>query len=379
MQYRKFGRHEDIKVSALGYGCMRLPLMKDGSGSIDEKEAIRLIRNAIDNGVNYVDTAYGYHDGKSEILVGKALKDGYRERVYLADKNPVWLVNKYEDFDKLLNEQLNKLQVDHLDFYLLHALNKDTWEKTKNLGVLKFLDSAKKDGRIRFAGFSFHDKLDVFKGIVDSYDWDFCQIQYNYMDKHNQAGIDGLHYASNKGMAVVIMEPLLGGKLANVPPAEIQSIWDTAEVKRTPAEWGLRWLWNQPEVTVVLSGMNSVEQVTENMKTADSALVNSLTEKELTAIDQVKNKYKELTKVGCTGCRYCIPCPAGVAIPYIFSLYNTSYMYNDLKNMSEEYKGMEDKKKATSCLKCGKCEKACPQHLTIRQYLQEAHKALTDK
>ena len=375
MQYRKFGRCDE-KVSALGFGCMRLPVLSDGS--INEEEAVKQIRYAIDNGVNYVDTAYGYHDGKSELLVAKALKDGYREKVYLADKNPVWFVKEYEDFDRLLNEQLQKLETDYIDFYLLHALNKNSWEKIKELNVFKFIEGALADGRIKHIGFSFHDKHEVFMDIVDAYDWDFCQIQYNYMDEHNQAGVEGLKHAAAKGMAVVIMEPLLGGKLANVPPKEVQDIWNSSNIDRTPAEWALRWIWNHPEVTLLLSGMNSIEMIKENMNTADSALVNSLTEEELAIINKVRAKYKELTKVNCTNCKYCLPCPAGVEIPRVFAIYNQAAVYNDWKNCSNGYSKMEEKQKASSCVECGKCEKICPQQLQIRQYLKDAHKALVE-
>lgn len=373
MQYRKFGK-VDEKVSALGFGCMRLPVLNDGS--INEEEAIAQIRHAIDNGVNYIDTAYGYHEGKSEILVGKALKDGYREKVYLADKNPVWLVKEYNDFSRLLNEQLEKLQTDHIDFYLMHAMNKERWENIKSLNVFKFIEEAKADGRIKYAGFSFHDKQEVFMDIVDGYDWDFCQIQYNYMDEYNQAGVAGLKRAAEKGMAVVIMEPLLGGKLANVPPKEVAELWNSVDSNRTPAEWALRWLWNQPEVTVILSGMNSVAMIDENMKTASTSLVNSMTEEELSAVDKVKAKYKELTRVNCTACRYCMPCPAGVDIPRNFAIYNQAAVYNDWNNCSKAYNRLEEKQKAADCVECGKCEKVCPQALTIREYLKDVHSNL---
>jgi uncharacterized protein len=370
MQYRKFGKVNE-SVSALGFGCMRLPMLQDGT--INEEEAIKQIRHAIDNGVNYIDTAYGYHNGASELLVAKALKDGYREKVYLADKNPVWYVKTYEDFGRLLNEQLDKLQTDHIDFYLMHALNKGSWENIKNLDVFKFIEEAKADGRIKYAGFSFHDEQEVFMDIVDAYDWDFCQIQYNYMDEYNQAGLAGLKRAAERGMAVVIMEPLLGGKLANVPPKEIQEIWDEADVKKTPAEWALRWLWNQPEVTVILSGMNSYAMIDENMRTASDAQVNSLTEKELELVNRVKARYKELTRVSCTACKYCMPCPAGVDIPGNFAVYNQAAVYNDWKGCSWSYNNMEEKKRASACVECGKCEKVCPQALTIRQYLKDVH------
>jgi predicted aldo/keto reductase-like oxidoreductase len=376
MKFRKFGKH-DVQVSTLGFGCMRLPLMPDGS--INEKEAISQLRKAVDNGVNYLDTAYVYHGGKSEIVLGKALKDGYREKTYIADKMPVWNVNTYEDFDRLLNEQLERLDVEYIDFYLLHALNRDTWDKCRKLDVIKFLESAQKSGKIKFIGFSFHDDIGTFNNIVDYYDWDFCQIQYNYMDEYNQAGIEGLKHAANKNMAVIVMEPLLGGKLAIAPPTEVQQLWDSSIEKRTPAEWGLSWLWNQPEVTVVLSGMNSMEQLDENIKIASKVSPDLLTDSEKELIKKVKSKFNELTKVSCTGCRYCIQCPKGIDIPGIFGLYNEAAMYNTTKNASNVYRNeIKKENNASVCVECGKCENACPQHLKIRQHLKDAHEYLTN-
>lgn len=375
MQYRKFGR-TGIDTSILGFGCMRLPIINSNYKCIDEEEAIKLIRYAADNGVNYFDTAYPYHGGNSEYVLGKALKDGYRERVFIADKNPVWQVKEYEDFERLLDEQLKKLDVEYIDFYLLHALDKERLQKVKDLRGFEFLDKAKKDGKIKYAGFSFHDDHDIFIDVVDSYNWDFCQIQYNYMDIENQAGTKGLKYAYEKGLAVIIMEPLLGGRLANTPPQAISNIWEEALVKRTPAEWGLRWLWNQKEVAVVLSGMSNMEQVVQNIKTAGEGLENSLTEKEGELISRVREEYRALTKVKCTGCEYCQPCPVGVKIPNIFNLYNNSAMYNHYEICSKNYMNMSEDAKATACIECGKCEEVCPQHIDIRNKLKEAHKAL---
>lgn len=374
MQYRKFGKH-DIQVSALGFGCMRLPVMPDGG--INEKEAIAQLRKAMDNGVNYFDTAYVYHGGKSEVVLGKALKDGYREKTYIADKMPLWNVEIYEDFNRLLNEQLERLDVEYIDFYLLHALDKNLWNKCKKLDVFKFLENAQECGKIKYIGFSFHDDISIFKEIADYYSWDFCQIQYNYMDEYNQAGIEGLHYAADKNMAVIVMEPLLGGKLAIEPPTEIQQLWESSDIKRTPAEWSLSWIWNQPGVTVILSGMNSMNQLDENIKTADKALSNSLTGSEKQLIEKVKTKFKELTKVTCTGCRYCIQCPKGIDIPRIFSLYNEAAVYNNIKNCSYAYTHeINTKNNVIACIGCAKCEKVCPQHLEIRQYLKDAHEFL---
>lgn len=377
MQYRKFGKL-NIETSALGFGCMRLPLLKDGSGNIDEIEAIRLIRDSIDKGVNYVDTAYPYHGGKSELLVSKALKDGYREKVYLADKCPVWLVKVYEDFDRLLNEQLEKLQTDHIDFYLMHALDANSWKNIKSLDCFKFIEKAKKDGRIKHIGFSFHDKLEVFKDIVDSYEWDFCQIQYNFIDQENQAGSEGLYYAAAKNMAIVVMEPLLGGKLAKEAPCPVQALWDTAKVKRTPVGWALSWIWNHPQVSVILSGMNAQEQLDENLAVGEKAVPNFLSKEENDLVDKVKNKYAELTKVPCTACEYCMPCSSGVDIPGVFKLYNQASIYNDLEGSSDEYKkGIDDKKKADNCVECGDCESVCPQKIQIIEKLKEAHEVLS--
>lgn len=372
MKYRKFGKC-DFELSALGFGCMRFPT-KDGK--INENESIKMIRYAIDNGVNYIDTAYPYHGGNSELLVAKALKNGYREKVKLATKSPVWLVKKHEDFDRYLDEQLNKLETDYIDMYLLHALDKDRWEKLKNLNVFNFVERAIKDGRIKYIGFSFHDDIDTFKEIVDSYNWTFCQIQYNYMDEYYQAGLEGLKYASDKGLAVIIMEPLKGGKLAQEPPKVIKELWDNAKTKRTPVQWALKWIWNQPEVSLLLSGMSDMEQVIDNINTAEKSGINSLSSEEIQLIELVKTKSKELTKVDCTSCKYCIPCPVGVDIPRNFSLYNEASIYNNLVNCSKMYSELEDKAKASSCVECGQCEKVCPQHIAIRKTLKEVSETL---
>ncbi len=374
MQYRDFGR-TGLKVSALGFGCMRLPSNENGEVNVDE--AVRQIRYAIENGVNYLDTAYIYHGGNSERVLGKAIKDGYREKVFVADKLPIWSVKKYEDCERLLNEQLERLDVEYIDFYLVHALNGKAWAEMKAIGVTDFLDKALKDGKIKYAGFSFHDGTQAFKDIIDSYDWSFCQMQYNYIDEFNQAGVEGLKYAASKGLGVVIMEPLLGGKLAITPPAEIQELWDSADNKRKPAEWGLKWIWNQKEVSVVLSGMNAQSQVEENLKTAGEAVPGCLSIEEVELISKVRTKYKELNRVPCTGCKYCMPCPAGVNIPENFSSYNQASMYNDWKGSKWWYENKNEKERASSCVECGKCEKVCPQHISIRQHLKDFHKEMT--
>ena len=375
MQYRKFGKL-DFQTSILGFGCMRLPVLNRNQANIDEVEAIRMIRHAIDNGVNYVDTAYPYHQGQSEILVGKALQNGYREKVKLATKLPVGRCEKFEDFDSLLNEQLEKLATDHIDFYLLHGLNRITWDKVKKLGIERFLETALVDGRITYSGFSFHDEFPVFKEIVDSYPWTFCQIQYNYIDTEFQAGNKGLQYAAAKGLAVIIMEPIKGGKLAKTPPSSILELWSKAEEQRSPAEWALRWVWNHPEVTMLLSGMSTMEQVEENLRVADMAKPNSLSEQELNVIKEVKTRFGLLSRIDCTSCGYCQPCPSGVAIPRNFTIYNDAFIYDDYNSSQFVYNTFfTPESKASACTECGACEEACPQHLSIRAHLKEVRKA----
>lgn len=371
MKYREFGKC-GFKVSALGFGCMRLPIINADEKQIDEKKAISLIRYAIDNGVTYIDTAYPYHKGSSEIVVGKALKDGYREKVKLATKLPTWLTNTYGDFDKYLDEQLERLQTSNIDMYLLHALDKTRWNKLLELDIFRFIKSALSDGRIKQIGFSFHDKIDVFKEIIDAYDWDFCQIQYNFLDDNYQAGTEGLEYAAKKGIGIVIMEPLKGGRLSKTPPISVKRQWSKTEVDKTPAEWALRWVWNHSEVTTLLSGMNSMEQIIENIKTSESALPNSLSEKDLELINNVKLQYNELIKVQCTACGYCMPCPVGVDIPKNFAILNEASMYNEHDKQSHAYNNdLTLKQRAISCIECGKCETLCPQHIEIRKHLKE--------
>ncbi|MBU3098253.1 MULTISPECIES: aldo/keto reductase [Clostridium] len=373
MLYRKFGKTNEM-VSALGFGCMRLPILPGGDQSkIDEEKSMKLVRFAIDEGVNYIDTAYPYHGtgmgsgGASEPFVAKVLKDGYREKVKLATKLPSWLIKTREDMDKYLNEQLERLETDSIDFYLVHALNVDTWAVLKDLGISEFLDSAIKDGRIKYAGFSFHDKLPLFKEIVDYYDWSFCQIQYNYLDENFQAGTEGLEYACQKGLGITIMEPLRGGKLAANLPKEAINVFDKADVKRTPVDWALSWVWNHPEVSVILSGMNEMKQIVENIKTASEVKVNSLTDEELKIVSRVKTVIEEKVKVSCTACEYCMPCPAGVNIPKNFTFYNNHFMFDKEENYSL---AVPNKEKASNCVECGKCETHCPQGISIRTELK---------
>lgn len=376
MQYRTFGRL-DWKPSALGFGAMRLPVLDGDVGRIDEPEATRMIRHAIDHGLNYVDTAYPYHRGTSEAFLGRALQDGYRERVRLATKLPCWLVERPEEMDRYLNEQMERLQTGHIDFYLLHSLDEKSWAKMRNLGVLRWAEGAMADGRIGHLGFSFHDSYPVFQEIVDATDlWTFCQIQYNYMDVAYQAGTRGLRYAAARGLAVVIMEPLRGGMLArNVPPA-VQALWDSAPVRRSPAEWALQWLWNQPEVSLVLSGMSTMEQVQENLASAGRSGVGRMSEEELALIDRVREAYLSLRVIPCTACRYCLPCPQGVAIPRLFEIYNELVMFGDEGRARMVYGGLEEGTRADACLECGECLEKCPQGIDIPAWLKKVQGAL---
>jgi hypothetical protein len=376
MQYRKVPKNGD-QLSALGFGAMRLPTRL---GRIDEERAMKQIRGAIDQGINYIDTAVPYHGGDSERFLGRALQDGYREKVKLATKLPPPSVNTREDMDRVLGIQLKKLKTDHIDYYLLHGLNDGQWKKLRDLGVLEFLDRAKADGRIRNAGFSFHGDRRTFREIIDAYDWVFCQIQYNFLDEMNQAGTEGLRYAASKNIAVMVMEPLRGGMLAGKLPKEAEQIYSRAGIKRSPAEWALRWVWNHPEVTVVLSGMNDEKHIAENLAVCRTAFPNAMSEAELKTVADVAASYRRLVKVGCTGCSYCMPCPSGVNIPGCFSLYNDYHMANSL--MARGFYGMMlmggmgTKADASLCTSCGKCAKACPQHIAIPAELKNVNRTL---
>jgi len=379
MQYRKFGSL-DWDASVLGFGAMRLPVIDNDPARIDEPEAIKMIRHAIDGGVNYIDTAYPYHGQQSEPLVGKALQNGYREKVKLATKLPPWLVEAPDDFDRFLDEQLKKLQTDHIDFYLLHALNSDYWPKLKDWGVLEWAEGAIADGRIQHLGFSFHDEFDVFKEIVDGYDgWTFCQIQYNFMDVEYQAGLEGLRYAAGKGLAVVIMEPLRGGQLTLKIPPSVGDLWQSAAVRRTPAGWALQWVWNHPEVSVVLSGMSTLQQVDENLASADRSAAGLLSGRELQLVDQVREEYRRLVPIPCTNCKYCQPCPNSVEIAEIFEHYNNAKIYDNLRGPRFHYRNLAADQQADNCVECFECEDKCPQGIPIVEYLKEAHALLGEK
>jgi hypothetical protein len=379
MQFRKFGKL-GWKASALGFGCMRLPLLNpQEQDGIDEKEAARMLYYAIDHGVNYLDTAYGYHGGNSERFLGRALQGGIREKVHLATKLPCWKVESSQDFNKLLNEQLEKLQTDHVDLYLLHGLNAESWHKVRDLDVIPWAEAAIADGRIQYLGFSFHDKTEVLMEIIDAYDgWTLCQVQYNYIDVEDQAGMRGVKYAASKGLAVIAMEPILGGRLVN-PPDEIQTMWDTATRKRKPADWALQWLWNQPEVTVALSGMSTMSQVEENLASADKSGINTLLEEELTLVGQVREKYNALSPIPCNKCNYCMPCPNGVNIPRIFETYNQGLIYNTQDGARQAYmRWIPELERANNCIACRDCEGLCPQTIKVSQWMPVVHEVLAE-
>lgn len=367
MQYAAYGK-TGLKVSRFGLGCMRFPS--------DEKKAVEMVRYALDNGVNYLDTAYIYEG--SEVLTGKALRDGYRDKAILATKNPIWKIRKHADFEKYLDEELKRLGVECIDVYLLHNLGHDNWKKVKQHDGFTFLDKMIQKGKIRHKAFSFHGTLEAFKEIVDSYDWEMAQIQLNILDDNYQAGIEGLKYASGKGMAVVIMEPLRGGHLINNVPPEASELIENYPDKRSLTEWCFRWLYNMPEVTCVLSGTNNLEQLRQNIDIFSKAECNVMSDPELQLIQKIKAAYKAKDSIDCTGCRYCMPCPANVSIPDIFKLYNSSIlmrthwvdkeMYND--NLIPEGKSAEN------CVECGACMTHCPQGINIPEKLKLAHRSL---
>ncbi len=376
MKYRKFGQL-DWQASALGFGAMRFPTNTDNK--IDEAQAIEMIRYAIDHGVNYIDTAWPYHSGQSEIIVAKALEDGYRDKVKLATKLPSWLIESQADMNDYLDKQLEKLQTDCIDFYLLHALNKKYWDNYKKLEIFKWLEKIKIKGKIKHVGFSFHADYQLFKEIVDNYDWDFCQIQYNYLDTNFQAGYQGLRYAADKGLAVVIMEPLRGGNLANTQPQTVKEIFDHFNSERSYVDWALQWLWHQPEVSLVLSGMSNLQQVTENIESAANSGIYSLTADELKTIAQIQDAYDKLSPVGCTGCEYCLPCPRGVNIPRNFKLYSRAKTYDHFDENAEKYHNLKEAEQTAACIECGACEKLCPQDLKIINLLKEVDSYFSKK
>ncbi len=396
MKYRKMGSL-DWEVSVLGFGAMRLPMIDQTT--VNEEEAIKMIRYAIDNGVNYIDTAYPYHNGESEVIVGKALKDGYREKVHLTTKLPMWVVRKSEDFDKYLQEQTDRLQTNP-DIYLFHGLTKNRLRKIKKLNLIEKMEKARENGLFKYIGFSFHDNFEVFKEIIDYYNWDCCQIQFNYLDLEYQAGIKGVEYAGSKNIALIIMEPIRGGKLA-IPEdkldsrPEIKNILEKSTIKRTMADWALQFVWDHPEVSVVLSGMSSMQQVKENIESANKSATNSLTAEELHTIAELRKVYDKYDLVSCTSCRYCLPCSQGVSISWIFRLLNElaywgerrrdmilSFYSRMAKTPEELEKRLAEEEEvegaASLCIQCGECLEKCPQQIDIPDIIEKANGIFED-
>jgi len=374
MKYRKDKYGNEISV--LGYGCMRFT---KNAGVIDMEKAEKELMAAYKAGVNYYDTAYIY--GGSEAAIGKIFeKNGIREKINIATKLPHYLMNSMESIEKCFQEELSRLRTDYIDYYLMHMLNDvKTWDKLVDMGLLDWIQEKKKSGAIRQIGFSYHGNSDMFCQVVDAYDWDFCQIQYNYLDEHAQAGRKGLHHAATKGIPVIIMEPLRGGKLVNNLPEKAKKLFAEHEKKYSPAEWAFRWLWNQPEVTCVLSGMNSMEMLEENLRVASECEVGELTEADDALLAQVVDAINSKMKVGCTGCGYCMPCPMKVDIPGTFAAYNVSSIDGRREAMYEYLRSTTFRKDATSasnCIGCGKCEQHCPQGIEIRRELKNAQKVL---
>ena len=369
MKYRINPKNQD-ELSTLGFGCMRF--------SRDEKEVEKQIIYAIEHGVNYFDTAYIYPN--SEVVLGRVLSKGYRERVKIATKMPPHTIKKYEDFDRIFLTELERLQTDYIDYYLIHMLPDTTvWNRLIKLGIHEWIEEKKEKGQIRNIGFSYHGGRDEFFRLVDIYPWEFCLLQYNYLDENKQAGKEGIRYASSKGLPVMVMEPLRGGKLVTNLPKEVKSIWDNAHVKRSPAEWAFKWLWNQPEVTVVLSGMNSMEMLKENIRVASETEINAFTDEDFNLFKRVKEILDQTIKVPCTGCNYCMPCPMGVDIPTCFSCYNDMEIEGKLASKGKYIMQTSIKnqpRNASLCVKCKKCESHCPQHIKISEEMTQVAKSL---
>ena len=379
MRYRKLGK-ENWNVSILGFGCMRLPTIKQENKEIvNEKEAIRLIRHGIDNGINYIDTAWPYHGGESETIVGKALQDGYRERIRLVTKSPIWDINTPEDFHVILDKQLEKLQTDHLDIYLLHALSSRSFEKVKKLNLVEEAEKARRQNKFRYLGFSFHDSFDTFKDIIDYHNWDVAQVQFNYVDTDYQATSKGLEYAASKNVQIIVMEPLRGGILARLTPSTEKILKDS---NQKLADLAFRFVWNRPEVAVVLSGMNEQFQIDENIASTDKAGVNRLSEEEAKIIGKLRAEFKKKNVIPCTMCSYCMPCPQNVSIPHVFRWMNavswTPDEFDHIKAFYDQFakspEELTDPSKLGSpnlCIRCEECLPKCPQTIQIPDELEK--------
>lgn len=371
MLYKKWKKSGE-ELSILGFGAMRLPVVDGVDKNIDEEKAIPMVRSAIDKGVNYLDTAWPYHGGESEAFCAKVMKDGYREKVRIATKMPSWEIETYDDMVRILDTQLKRLEVESIDYYLLHTLTHDYWAKYNNLDYKKFLTDAKAAGKIKYAGFSYHDDKDLFKEIIDDFDWDFAQVQLNYLDEDYQAGMEGAKYAYEKGIDIIVMEPLRGGLLAVDPPDGIKSILDKSDKDWKPAEWALRYLWDKPEISMILSGMNTMEQMEENVTTASGASADHLSDEDRNTVAAMKQFYLSKIRVNCTNCRYCLPCPVGVYIPELFWAYNHDAIFSDYGKAKFWVTGfIKEGQRASDCIQCGACEEHCPQQIPIREHLEK--------
>lgn len=363
----------NISTSLLGFGCMRFPLNNDGS--IDEEQTYKMFDIAINAGVNYIDTAYPYHNGLSEIIVGKALKKYDRKKLFLATKLPVWEVDSKEKAIKIFNEQLEKLQTDYIDFYLLHSLDESRFQKCLDLGLIDVCLDLQKKGRIKYFGFSFHDDYKVFEKIVKYRNWDFCQIQFNYMDTEEQAGLKGLKLCEQLGIPNIIMEPLKGGSLTKFSP-EVEQIFSDYNSNYSIASWGLRYVGSFDNVQVILSGMSNIEQLKDNIDTFDNFM--KLNSEEENIISTAVKMIKQRVKNNCTGCKYCMPCPKGVNIPKVFRMWNLSSMYNNFNVISWTFNNTKEEEFPTSCIGCGLCETKCPQNIKIRDDLKTAYQYMLE-
>jgi predicted aldo/keto reductase-like oxidoreductase len=375
MRYRKFG-NSDWDISVLGFGTLRLPVQESNWRRINEELAIKIIHGAIDGGVNFFDTAYHYHYGMSENLLGKALNDGHRHKIKIATKMPTSIIRSKEDMDRILNKQLNRLMTDHIDFYLFQSLNRIHWEQLKQFEPIEWAERAIADGRIGAIGFSFHDKFDTFKDIIEYYNkWGLCYIQYNYLDVNNQAGKAGLELAYKNDVPVIVMEPLRGGQLTKAPTPKIDELWKSLGSSKSIVDLALQWIWDHKEVSSLMSGMNSLKDLEQNLKIADSGYLGCLSLQEKLTIEKVKEEIDKIAIIPCTSCNYCMPCPSKVFIPGILETYNELMIFSDKERARAEYNVWIPRElRANNCTRCGKCEKICPQGIEIIDWLQKAHK-----
>lgn len=375
MEYRKLGS-TGINISSVGFGTMRLPVIDGVQSNIDVKKAKEVVRHAIDMGINYVDTAYPYHiEGNSERALKKILSDGYREKVYLGDKLSVWLCDTYEECEAFVEGQLERTGSEYFDLYFLHSIDENFWKKAKKLNVFKLFDKLLAEGKIKHIGFSFHGRYELFEEIVNFYNWEFCIIQLNYMDTDYQAGIKGLEYAASKGLGVFVMEPLKGGQLAKEAPETVRKVWQKSKFSLTEAERGIGFVLNRPEVSCVLSGMNEISQVDENIKLTDTIKTNTFDESELSIYKEVKEEFSRLIQFACTRCQYCMPCPFGVDIPANIDYYNMGHIHGTIEHARNFYnRPFFDKKRSTNCVSCNECLEKCPQHLNIPEIMEKISK-----